>query len=113
VILHWPTPPVPAWRASKTMQESPLSWSWCGLVKQPNRERMMRMCRRRPPHVLHERNTHPLEAQWAAMFEGSCALGECLCRAARRVTVHFNIMEAGAEIFKDFTNLRGKRNLMQ
>jgi hypothetical protein len=29
-----------------------------------------------PPHHLHERITHLLEALWAVMFEGGCALGE-------------------------------------
>jgi hypothetical protein len=63
----------------------------------------MRMCRRRRISFIHVRTTHLLEALWAAMLEGSCTLGERRCRAARRVTVHFNIMEAGVEIFKDFT----------
>jgi hypothetical protein len=45
------------------------------------------------------------------MVEGGCALGECGCATARRVIDHSDIMEAGAEIFKDFTDLRGKRNL--
>jgi hypothetical protein len=45
------------------------------------------------------------------MFEGSCALGERRFTTARRVTEHSNIMEAGAEIFKDLADRRGKRNL--
>jgi hypothetical protein len=64
-----------------------------------------------PPHHLHERITHLLEALWAAMVKVGCALGERRFTTARRVTDHSSSMEAGAEIFKDFTDLRGKRNL--
>jgi hypothetical protein len=66
-----------------------------------------------PPHHLHERIAHLLESLWAAMVKGGCALGERRFTTARRVTDHPSSMEAGAEVFKDFTQLRGKRNLKQ
>jgi hypothetical protein len=45
------------------------------------------------------------------MAERSCALGKFRCTTALGVIGHPNIMEAGAEIFKDLADLRGKRNL--
>jgi hypothetical protein len=45
------------------------------------------------------------------VFEGGGDLAECGCTTAGRVIDHSDIMEAGAEIFKDVTDLRGKRNL--
>jgi hypothetical protein len=46
------------------------------------------------------------------MFEAGCALAECLCRAAQRVTGHSSLMEAGAEVLHDAKEeARDKRNL--
>jgi hypothetical protein len=45
------------------------------------------------------------------MGEGGCVLAECLCTTARRVIGHSDVMEAGAKVLSDLTDVRGKCNL--